>query len=312
MGKIVVLGSINMDLVVTADRFPGPGETIHGTDFARFPGGKGANQAVAAARLGAAVAFVGAVGDDPFGATLTAGLAAEGIDAGRIRVLAGEPTGTAVITVARGENQIIVVGGANLAVSEADGAAVPAEAGDLVVAQLEVPIPAIEAAFRKARGAGAVTILNAAPADRAAARLLPLVDLLVVNEHELALLADQPVAAEDESAVAAACRRLMAAGVRGVVATLGRRGVLALASEATIRREGLSVPVVDTTGAGDCFVGALAAGLARGDDLVAALEIANAAAALSVGRNGAAPSMPTRVQVEDFMAGRTRSAAAAG
>jgi ribokinase len=301
MPKLVVLGSINMDLVVTADRFPGPGETIAGTGFARYPGGKGANQAVAAARLGASVAFVGAVGDDPFGVVLTAGLAEAGIDTSRIRTLPGIPTGTAVITVAAAENTIVVVAGANGAIRPEDVADLPVSSGDSVMAQLEVPLPAIRAAFERARAAGARTVLNAAPALDAARDILPLVDLLVVNEHELALMAGMPVDAGDPDSLAAAAARLAQTGTGTVVVTLGAAGAVAFAGDHRVGAPGHRVAAVDTTGAGDCFVGALAAELARGTDLAQALRFANAAAAVSVGRPGAAPSMPTRPEVEALL-----------
>ncbi|MEJ1159960.1 ribokinase [Prosthecomicrobium sp. N25] len=305
MPKLVVVGSINMDLVVTAERFPGPGETIPGTGFARYAGGKGANQAVAAARAGAAVTFVGAVGDDPFGASLTQGLARDGIDVARIRVLPGTPTGTAVITVARAENTIVVVAGANGEIRPEDAAAVPLSPGDRVVAQLEVPLAAIRAAFEQARAAGAGTLLNAAPALEEARALLPLVDILVVNEHELGLLAGRAVDANRADEVADAAARLRATGCGTVVVTLGAAGAVAFGGGAErVEARGHRVAAVDTTGAGDCFVGALAAELARGEDLAAALRFANAAAAVSVGLPGAVPSMPTRAEVDAMLAGK--------
>lgn len=303
MSKVVVVGSINIDLVVEATRFPGPGETVPGTNFFRSPGGKGANQAVAAARAGAKVHFVGAIGDDPFGHGLKVGLATDGVDVSGIAVLSGEPTGTAVITLAGGENSIVVVPGANGAVTAGQGAGAPVEAGDVVAAVLEVPVPAIRAAFAAAREAGAATLLNAAPALPAGRDLFELTDTLVLNEHELALFADTEGTEEagdrPEAELVDLCRGL---GVPTVVLTLGRAGLLAVSGEEVVRLPAHRVEVVDTTGAGDCFVGSLAAERAAGRPLAEALRFANAAAALSVGRKGAAQSMPRRTAVEAMLA----------
>src|SRR4051794_19301648 len=194
MGKVVVVGSINVDLVVTADRFPRPGETLIGTSFARHPGGKGANQAVAAARIGARTVMIGAVGADPSGEFMRDTLARVGIDIGPVQRIPDAPTGTAVITVAGGENSIVVVAGANARLTVEDGS-LPVDPGDVVVAQLEIPSAAWSTSFRTARAVGATTILNAAPADAAIADFLPLCDVVIVNEIELAMLSGLPVPA---------------------------------------------------------------------------------------------------------------------
>ncbi|KPL53620.1 hypothetical protein ABB55_16525 [Prosthecomicrobium hirschii] len=304
MPRIIVLGSINMDLVVTADRFPGPGETIAGDAFRTFSGGKGANQAVAAARMGAKVAFVGAVGADAFGADLVAGMAAEGIDTAAVATIPGVATGTALITVAQGENCIVVVAGANAAVDGAAAAGLVGP-GDRIVAQLEVPVAAIASAFAAARSAGAETLLNAAPAQPEVRDLLPLTDILIVNETELDLIAGWLGASGD--GVAARARALIAAGPSTVVVTLGAAGLVAVTAAATVELGGHRVVPVDTTGAGDCFVGTLAAGLGSGTGLADALETANAAAALSVQKPGAAPSMPRAEDVRAFLSGRSAS-----
>ncbi|MBT9289627.1 ribokinase [Prosthecodimorpha staleyi] len=306
MPRIIVLGSINMDLVVTAERFPGPGETIAGEAFRTFSGGKGANQAIAAARMGAKVAFVGAVGADAFGADLVAGMAVEGIDTTSVATVAGVSTGTALITVAQGENCIVVVAGANAAV-DGTAAAGLVGSGDRLVAQLEVPKAAIAEAFAAARAAGAETLLNAAPAAPAVRDLLPLTDILIVNETELDLIAGW-IGADGGDARTCA-RSLLAAGPSTVVVTLGAAGLVAVTAEATIELGGHRVVPVDTTGAGDCFVGTLAAGLSAGADLAEALETANAAAALSVQKPGAAPSMPRAEDVRAFLAGRATAGA---
>ncbi|MCW1842721.1 ribokinase [Prosthecomicrobium hirschii] len=304
MPRIIVLGSINMDLVVTADRFPGPGETIAGETFRTFSGGKGANQAVAAARMGAKVAFVGAVGADAFGTDLVAGMAAEGIDTAAVATIPGVATGTAQITVAQGENCIVVVAGANAAVDGAAAAGLVGP-GDRIVAQLEVPVAAIASAFAAARSAGAETLLNAAPAQPEVRDLLPLTDILIVNETELDLIAGWLGASGDS--VAARARALIAAGPSTVVVTLGAAGLVAVTAAANIELGGHRVVPVDTTGAGDCFVGTLAAGLGSGAGLADTLETANAAAALSVQKPGAAPSMPRAEDVRAFLAGRSAS-----
>lgn len=294
MGKVIVVGSINVDLVVTADRFPRPGETLIGTSFARHPGGKGANQAVVAARMGARTVMIGAVGMDPSGAFMQDTLAQTGVDTGLVRIVPDAPTGTAVITVAGGENSIVVVAGANATLTVADGS-LPIESGDVVVAQLEIPSAAWCAAFRRARAVGATTILNAAPADTAIADLLPLCDVVIVNAIELAMLSGQPVS--DAAALPGAMRAIRQSPEQIVVTTRGRSGLVCLGPEGVIEIAGHDVPVIDSTGAGDCFVGAFAASFAADRDLRRALILANAAASLSVQRQGAGSSMPTRAEV---------------
>jgi ribokinase len=303
MGRVVVVGSINVDLVVTAERFPRPGETIIGRSFERHPGGKGANQSIAAARLGALTIMVGAVGDDAFGNFMRTVFIDAGVDAGAIRTVPDESTGIALITVARGENSIVVIGGANGHLSPAD-ALFPLAADDVVVAQLETPAAATRAAFEAARAVGAATILNPAPASRDAVALLPLADVVVVNETELELLAGTlPSRTTDGPEMVSAVRALRRYSGQTVIVTLGACGLIAVAaSDDPIEIAGHAVDVTDTTGAGDCFVGALAAGLAAGTDLRSALARANAAAALSVERVGAGSSMPTAAEVDAFLA----------
>lgn len=303
MGRVVVVGSINMDLVIRSPRFPEPGETLMGSDFARFPGGKGANQAVAAARQGADTLMMGAVGADPFGDMLRDTLAAAGVGIGGVRV-ADAPTGVALITVAGGENTIVVAAGANHSLA-ADVESLAIGPGDIMLAQLETPLAVTRAAFERARALGATTLLNAAPADRGALNLLPLADLLVVNQTELGIMSGTPLPGRAEvGEVADRMRHLPASAQQRIVVTLGARGVVAFGAGDSFSAPGNDVAVVDTTGAGDCFVGVLAAGLAAGLDLPTALTRANAAAALSVGRAGAAPSMPTAAEVDAFLAGQ--------
>jgi ribokinase len=321
-GRVIVVGSVNVDLVVVASRLPGPGETVTGGDVARHHGGKGGNQAVAAARLGALVAFVGAVGDDDFGVAARAALVAEGIDVTHVLV-APRPTGVALIVVdERAENLIAVAPGANasptLASVTAALLALAIGPGDVVLVSCEIPPEAIRAALAGARGAGATSVLNPAPADGLDAATIALADVLTPNEGELALLAgavtggpvagadagdaaagEQPAAAAGAPDVEVLARRLLAhdAG-RSVVVTLGAAGALVVPAG----DEALAIPAprvvpVDTTGAGDAFNGALAAGLAVGLPLDAAARQAVAAAGLSTTRAGARGGMPTAAEL---------------
>ena len=298
MGRVFVAGSINMDVVATADRHPKVGETVAGRQVLYFPGGKGANQAVAASRLGARTTLIGRLGKDSFGAELKAFLCDQGIDLGYVVETADAHTGTAIITVAQADNTIVVVPGANGLVGADDVEVVPLLAGDVAVSQFEIPLPAIAAFFRRARAAGATTLLNPAPAQAMSRELLALVDILVLNETELGFLAGSEVSENDEAAkIIAVARQLQAREDQTICVTLGKRGVLALAGLEEIAVPGRSVKAVDTTGAGDCFVGALAAQLADDVPLRAALAFANAAASISVQRMGAGPSMPTAAEV---------------
>lgn len=303
MGKVIVAGSINMDIVATLDRAPRPGETVPGRDVTFCPGGKGLNQAVAAARQGADVAFIGRVGTDASGAQTLDFLAGTGVDTAAVIRSATRATGTALVMVdARAENQIVVIPGSNGEVAVADLSAVPLSAGDVLVSQFEIPRPTIAAFFQAGRAAGALTILNAAPAlDDAPADLWAAVDLLVVNETELGHFAGVDLGEDtDADAITAAARALIGSrlpSVATVVATLGRRGALAVTRADAVTVPGRVVTPVDTTGAGDCFVGTLAARLAAGDALATALRHANVAASIAVTRVGSGTAMPTAAEV---------------
>ncbi|PJG56889.1 ribokinase [Bradyrhizobium forestalis] len=298
MGRVFVAGSINMDVVAIADRHPRVGETVAGKQVLYFPGGKGANQAVAASRLGARTTLIGRLGKDSFGGELKAFLGEQGIDLGYVQETAEAHTGTAIITVAEADNTIVVIPGANGLVGADDVEVVPLLAGDVAVSQFEVPLPAIAAFFHRARAAGATTLLNPAPAQAMSRELLTLVDILVLNETELGFLAGSELSESDEAArIIAVARQLQAREDQTICVTLGRRGVLALAGREEIAVPGRVVEALDTTGAGDCFVGALAAQLADDVPLRAALAFANAAASISVQRMGAGPSMPTAKEV---------------
>jgi ribokinase len=314
-GRVVVVGSVNVDLVVVAPRLPGPGETVTGGDVARHHGGKGGNQAVAAARLGAPVAFVGAVGDDDFGAAARAALAGEGIDVTHLAAV-GRPTGVALIVVdARAENLIAVAPGANASPTAASVAAalgaLGVGPGDVVLASCEVPPDAVAAALALARAAGATAVLNPAPADGLDAATIALADVLTPNEAELALLAGSAAAGPAHGPagpgaadVEAHARRLLAGGPggRAVVVTLGAAGAVVVpAAGPAIPVPASRVAPVDTTGAGDTFNGVLAVGLAAGLPLAAAARRAVAAAGLSTTRQGARSGMPTLAELAAFL-----------
>jgi ribokinase len=305
--RVVVFGSLNMDLVAAVDRIAAPGETVAGHDFATYPGGKGGNQALAAHRAAggaAAVLLVGKVGDDALGRQLLEFYDTVGLATDAVARSAARPTGTALIQVERktGQNSIVVVAGANGDFTPEDMAAVPLAPGDILLSQFEVPPACIAALFRRGREVGTLNVLNPAPVAPIDAALLDLVDVLVLNETELAALSGVGAgagasAASSHAETAAAARRLAARQDQKIVVTLGAEGALAVAGDENYRVPGRRVTPVDTTGAGDCFVGTLAATLARGVPFTLALEIANAAASLSVQRKGAGTSMPTAEEI---------------
>jgi len=300
MGRVFVAGSINMDVVATAERHPKIGETVAGKEVLYFPGGKGANQAVAAAKQGVLTTLIGRLGTDAFGRDLRTFLAAQSIDLGSVRDT-DAPTGTAIITLANSDNTIVVIPGANADVDAADVTAASLTKGDVAVSQFEIPLPAIAAFFRSARAGGATTILNPAPARAVTPDLLALVDILVLNETELGVLTGAELGENDEPMYFVEAARPLRGKGRTICITLGRRGVLALVGGEAVLIPGRHVKAVDTTGAGDCFVGALAAQLAQGKSMRDALTYANAAASICVQRMGAAPSMPTAAEVNEIL-----------
>jgi ribokinase len=306
MSKVVVVGSINMDLVVRSPRFALAGETILGHTFDTIPGGKGANQAVAARRMGAEVAIVGRVGGDEFGQTLCRNLAAEGINTECLQITPSESTGVALITVDdNGENTIIVVPGANgrLTVDDIEGARDLIAGADILLMQLEIPLPVVERAAQIASESGVTVMVNAAPARTLPGALLSTVDYLVVNETEALLVAGTTTGSHEEAA-----RTLLSTGVRNVVVTLGPEGSLLVASDApSVAVPAYRVRPVDTTAAGDGFAGAFAVALADGVPAAEALRWGNAEGALAVTREGAQPSLPTRSEVEEFMTNRQQT-----
>lgn len=305
MSMVAVVGSLNLDLVVPVPRHPRPGETVLGGDLVEHPGGKGGNQAVAAARLGGRgrVAMVGRVGADAAGERLRAALAAEGVDVSRVRSAEGRPSGRALVAVDErtGENTIIVSPGANAALLPQDVAAEGALLRDAVVTvlQQEVPADTVEAA---ARLAGGTVLLNPAPArpltEHLRDGLLPMVDVLVPNRGELGVLVGEEL--PDLHAVADAARRLR--GPAAVVVTLGADGALLCEDGAVLLVPPHPVRPVDTTAAGDAFCGALAVCLAERLPLHEAVRLANTAAALATTRPGAQPSLPTRAELDRALA----------
>ncbi len=294
--RICVLGSINMDLVIQTPRFPAPGETLLGGQFRTYPGGKGENQSVAAARMGAAVSMIACIGDDAYGKSLRDVLAAECVDTTHVMTRAGIATGIALITVnAEGENTIIVAPGANgqLSPHDVDTHRAAVTAADALVMQLETPLASIKRAAEIARGAGKTTILNAAPALPLAVELLPWIDVLIVNRTEAALMAGMSADAPPP----ALAERLRSAGAHCVVITLGAAGAVARDQHGMIEQRAFPIQPIDTTAAGDAFVGAVATSLASGSDLRDAVRWGCAAGALAATKPGALPSLPHRDEV---------------
>jgi ribokinase len=307
--SVVVLGSANLDLVYAVDRIPSPGETVLATGFASYPGGKGNNQVTAVARAGADVTFIASLGRDAAADLLLASLRRSGVH-DRIRRV-DEPTGTALITVdASAENTIIVNSGANASLLDLTDAEVSAIGeARLVLLQLETPLATVLDAARHAKAAGTFVVLNAAPIRDLPDELLDCVDLLIVNEHEADRLATQlnparssaPVTVDEAARLAGELVR----SVGAVILTLGSEGAVVRerVSDETTHVPGIRVSAIDTTGAGDIFCGALVAALDRSpDDLLDATRFATAAAALSVQRAGAVPSIPLEKEISDFRA----------
>jgi len=300
---ITVVGSLNMDLVARAPRIPEPGETIIGTGFRTAPGGKGANQAVAAARLGAQVSMVGRVGVDAFAGQLLDNIAAAGVDYTFVVQDSEAATGVALIVVDdAGQNSIVVASGANMRLVPADVDAAEAviSSADVLLLQLESPLETVTRAAELAHAHGVRVILNPAPARSLPAALLSIVDVLVPNEGETALLTGLPVGSDAEAEAAAAALRDI--GVGTVILTLGQRGAILASEKGTQLLPAFDVSPVDTTAAGDAFVGGFAVALAEGRTLAEAVRWGNAAGALATTKLGAQPSLPTRRALEEMLA----------
>lgn len=291
-----------MDIVSQVKKHPRSGETVKGKNFSYIPGGKGANQAVAAHRLGGNVSILGKVGEDAFGTTLLQFFKNEGMNTDNIVMSEKITTGAAFVAVdSSSENIIYVSGGANDNLTSADTKhiEIEIERGDIVSATLETPIETTKQLFNGARKIGAKTILNAAPAILDAEVLFPLVDYLIVNETELSVFARTEIPKNREEVVGA--MKKLQKNVRNIVVTLGSQGVVALVEKEVITLNGHKVKAVDATAAGDCFVGAFVVALQNDKMIKQAMDFANTAAAISVQRLGASSSLPTRKEVENFV-----------
>jgi len=299
---IVVVGSSNTDMIVKLDRIPKPGETVLGGEFSTAAGGKGANQAVAAARAGGKVTFIARVGDDVFGRQALKGFVADGIDTGHVITDPDAPSGVALIFVdERGENSIAVASGANAYLTRQDvlSARDAIASAEVLVIQLETPLDTVLAAVELAVEHGVRVVLNPAPAQPLGEEILRHVSVLTPNETEAHLLTGIEIS--DDAAALAAAKRLNAFGVESVLITLGSRGAFMLDSDHNELIPGFEVEAVDTTAAGDVFNGALAVALAEGRALTKAVRFANAAAALAVTKLGAQPSAPSREEIERLL-----------
>ncbi|WKZ37585.1 MAG: ribokinase [Anaerolineales bacterium] len=302
--NVLVIGSLNADLVVRVPRFPQPGETISGGDLLTIPGGKGANQAVAAARQGASVAMVGRVGRDNFGPLLADNLRSNRVDTSHVSA-ADSATGTAIILVEEsGQNSIVLSPGANGKVTAQDAASAPD--ARILLLQFEIPMDAVLHAAKRYKAKGTTVILNPAPARQIPGELLASVDILVPNESELALLTDMPVT--DQKSAELAAQELLKRGVKTVIVTLGSKGALLVTDSQAAHVDAFKVDVVDTTAAGDAFIGGFAAKLLESDspvpqsDMQAAVRYGCACGALAATKPGAQPSLPTKEEVERFIA----------
>ena len=300
MTDILVVGSLNMDLVVRASRFPDPGETILGEDLLTFPGGKGANQAVAASRLGAEVAITGRVGNDSFGSTLIDNLKNNKVAVSHVIRDDSVSTGTAVIVIdSHGQNSIVLSSGANGRVRPADIAPESFINSKLLLLQFEIPIETVVHSAILAREKNLLILLNPAPAQSIPEELLKTADYILPNETELGLLTGKQVT--DLPSIESAGRSLILRGAQNIIVTLGEKGALIVNKEGAKHIPSFEVKVVDTTAAGDAFVGGLAVGLLNGKPLEDAVQYACACGALAVTRLGAQPSLPTKEEVDNFL-----------
>ncbi len=303
MARIAVIGSLNMDLVVRAPRIPKPGETIIGADDLRLiPGGKGANQAFASAMLGAEVAMIGSVGDDEFGEQLITSLKKAGVDTHHITRDSDAPTGIAMIVVEEGgQNSIVVSSGANGRVSPPDVSRAEAviRSANLILLQLEIPLSAVIKAAQVAVNQGIKVILNPAPAQQLPAELLSLTDILIPNETEAAILSGCDVGTDD--GIRQAASGLLQSGVKTIIMTRGSQGASLITENEIVHFPAFPIEPVDTTAAGDAFVGSFAVALAEGESFSEAVRYGNAAGALSSTKSGAQPSMPGREDLDKML-----------
>jgi len=301
MPDILVVGSLNADLVVRAPHFPEPGETISGDDLQIIPGGKGANQAVAATRQGATVVMIGRVGNDSFGPELINNLKQNNVYTSHVQIDSHSATGTAIIVVdSNGQNSIVLSAGANGKVSPADLDAASFPDHKMLLLQLEIPIETVLSATQRARESGLRILLNPAPARSLPDELISLPDFILPNETELSLLTSQPV--NDISSAEKAAITLLARGAQTVIITLGAHGALIVSKEIIKHVPPFKVQVVDTTAAGDAFIGGFATALLQNKSIEEAVRYGCACGALATTRFGAQPSLPTKEEVERFIA----------
>jgi len=306
MSDIVVIGSLNMDLVIRTPRAPEAGETVRGYGFQTIPGGKGANQAAAVGRLGGAVSMVGRVGDDQFGERLVASLGRQRVDTGHVTTDATAPTGVAVITVEdTGENRIIVWPGANgqVCTQDIDEVADLLAKAEVIILQFEIPLEVVDYAIEKATEHPVKVILNPAPVTRVSDEFLSRVDCLVPNETETRILTG--IEAVDLTTAGRAGKDLLSRGVHDVVITLGDKGALWMTEGATTHIPAIKVKAIDTTAAGDAFVGGLAVGMVRGLAMQDAVRYGSCAGALTVMKLGAQTSLPSAEEVSALFEGDT-------
>lgn len=301
MGKVCVIGSLNMDMVINAPRIPRMGETLHGRGFMTAPGGKGANQAVAASRLGADVLMMGCVGDDIFGNSLLKNLKENGVNISNIEKVKCVPTGIAVIVLKDGDNFIILDSGANYSVTPQwiNGVEPVIRESEILLLQLEIPLEAVREAIKVARRNGVRVLLNPAPAYSLDDELLSMVDILTPNESECAIIAGIDVNSIEDAKKG--IEYFLQKGVSQAVVTLGSRGVVYNSGNSIVHKPVPSVKVVDTTAAGDSFSGALAVALTNGMSIDEAIDFANTVGTLTVMKSGAQTSLPTLSEVKEFI-----------
>lgn len=300
MNKVYVAGSINMDIVSFSNRMPKKGETIFGEKIEYFAGGKGANQAVASAKFGVDTVMFGSVGQDSFSSQLIDFLNTHAVNTENIVKTESSHTGTAVINVTPEDNSIIVIPGANNQMVPQNIDYSLLNKGDVLVSQFEIPEDTITDFFEKGKSKGCITVLNAAPAKKVNNTLLDLVDVLIVNETELACLTDSKL--DDSSSIeelAKQASNLASTPDQLIIVTLGANGAICISGQRTIKVDGKVVDIVDTTGAGDCFVGNLAACIASKWDIDKSIDFSNLAASLSVQKEGAGVSMPSKEEVDE-------------